>query len=267
MSDPIFNHSALNDFENKRRGLESYADFVYYALTIAGGLVMLSLAWRIDTVIMRAWSLIAAFALVASSIIWLKATQYSAPGGQLNVARLFLSIDWTIALLNTVALFYTELAPAEAQTVAFGLVHYWAIIGSAVAVMSALIGVGFLRMTSPDRIPHDLARQYRSMMFGLLKDSMRANEMPEDLRAQMLRDSYAALQNVVDGVGQNTIDFTRALMPRAANNADHAPRFASNGNGNGNGNTLHADAAALPKVESIVNARKRKTAGAEDPNA
>lgn len=276
MNDPIFNHSALNDFENKRRGLERYADWIYYALTIAGGLVMLALAWRIDTPLMRAWSLIAAFALVASSVIWLKATLYAAPGGQLTTARIFLGVDWAIALLNTVALFFVELAPGEAQTVAYGLIHYWAIIGSAFAVMSALIGVGFLRMFSPDRVPHDLARKYRGMMFGVLEQSMSANELPEDLKAQMLRDSYAALQNVIEGVGQNTIDYTRALIPRATNEASHAPRVgaslnSSNGNGNHNGSNgalpKHTEAAALPLTTNGSKARGRKQAGADDPNA
>jgi hypothetical protein len=71
-------------------------------------------------------------------------------------------------------------------------------------------------MLTADRVPHDLARKYRGMMFGVLEQSMSANELPDDLKAQMLRDSYAALQNVIDGVGQNTIDYTRALNPRAA---------------------------------------------------
>lgn len=201
----MLTNSGHSDFENRRRGIETYAAWVYYALTVAGGLVMLALAWRIDTPVMRAWAIIAAFALVASSIIWLQATQYVAAGSQLVVARLFLGADWFIALLNTIALFYVELSPAESLTVAYGAIHYWSVVGGAVAVLTALVGLGFLRMASPDRQQNDLAREYRAMMFDVMRQNMRAGQLPDDLREQMVRDAYASIANVVRGVGAETV--------------------------------------------------------------
>lgn len=203
--------SSLQDFEAERIGVERNASRIYYALAVAGGLVMLALAWRIDTPIMRAWAFVAAGAMTFSSVVWLQATKYAAAGRQLNVARWFLYGDWTIAGMNLVALFFSELAPDEAKTVAYGVVHYWAIIGGGVAVVAALVGLGFMLMFSPDRAQHDLARQYNEKLHKRIKTMLDTERLPPDLLDQMDADANELLRHIVKGTGQRAVDYGRAI--------------------------------------------------------
>lgn len=198
--------TSILNVELNRKTLEQIANYIYYALCVGNGIVMFALVWRVDNLVMRIWAVLAAFAIIGSSIIWLKATQYSFQGSQVYTARIFLALDWLIAVANILALFYAELAPQEAQTAAYGLIHFWSIAGSAIGVISAFVGIGFLIMFSPDRLEADVSRQYKYGMFKVLHDAMKTGDLPEDIKRQQMADAYDTLRNIVHGVGGNTVN-------------------------------------------------------------
>ena len=239
----LWGEAKAQDAEARRKLIESGARFLYVFFIVIGGLLAFDLYTRPDSIIIKAFGVLAAIGLVLADVTWAWATHYSAAGAQRWTARAFWGASLVIFALNVISEYLHYLGKP------LGMLENWYYIGSISTVVLAALGLAWYLMLSPEQKLDDVRAQAQS---DAVKAVLRGIEKPDqETLAQFNGAAIQAARELSNQAAHTILGYVTAGKPKDAVR--------------GNGDLQHA--STLNMTAEVVERKTKRREREETPLA